>query len=268
VTQEAQAEPDALARPLDQTGQVRDDERWAILSHGDDTEVRLQRREGVRGDLRPGAADRAHEGALADVGKAEQADVGHDFELEQQVVGLARATRLGLARRSIGRCGEVLVAFAPAPATGDTDALTREDELRLGGAAADDVHDGAERYLQCEVIACRPIAVFALAIFPPFGPVHGLAMKIEERGQAGVGLHEDATAAPAIPAGRPAMGDEALAPKRDGAVPAVAGFDPKATFVHEMHCGELIQHAAPRAATFTMFNPGSRQPAAVTGLPC
>ena len=48
------------------------------------------------------------------------------------------------------------------------------------------------------------------------------------------------------------MGDEALAPKRDGAVSAVAGFDPKATFVHEMHCGELIQHAAARAATFTM----------------
>ena len=63
-------------------------------------EVRDERREGVVGHLGPRARDGADEGALADVGEAEQAHVGEHLELEAELLLLARLAR---ARRGAAR---------------------------------------------------------------------------------------------------------------------------------------------------------------------
>ena len=100
---------------------------------GHDAEVRDERRERVVGDLRARARDRADERALADVGEAEQADVGHHLELEPQVLLLPGFAGLGAARRAVVRRREVDVAAPAAAAARDDDALARgvdvEEEL-------------------------------------------------------------------------------------------------------------------------------------------
>ena len=70
-------------RALDQPGDVGDDER-ALARQPDDAQVRDQRRERVVGDLGARRGDARDERRLADVGEAEQADVGEQLELEAQ----------------------------------------------------------------------------------------------------------------------------------------------------------------------------------------
>src|SRR5512135_3819238 len=69
VLEKLVAQTVSLVRPLDQTGNVGNDEAAEILQ-GDDPQVRFQRREGIVRDLRPGGADPRDESGLADVGKA------------------------------------------------------------------------------------------------------------------------------------------------------------------------------------------------------
>jgi hypothetical protein len=106
------------------------------------------------------------------------------------------------------------------------------------------VHDGAERHFQGEVCPGGSVAILALAVLSALGAIHGLAVKVVEGSEARIRLHVDAAAAPAVPARRPAMRNEPLAPKRYGTVSTVAGFDPESTLVHEMHGAAYTARAA------------------------
>ena len=78
VAEEPMTEALALARPLDQPGDVGDDELGVVVE-AHDAEVRFQRGERVVGDLRLGRRDDADQRALADVGEADEGDVGHQL---------------------------------------------------------------------------------------------------------------------------------------------------------------------------------------------
>ena len=69
VPEEASADPGPLARALDQSGKVGQDKLAVVQPH--DPELRLQRRERVVGDFRPGMSDGCEEGRLAGVGEAD-----------------------------------------------------------------------------------------------------------------------------------------------------------------------------------------------------
>jgi hypothetical protein len=80
VAKELFAEPEPAARPLDEPGDVGDDE-LAIVETSD-TKVRDERREGVVRDLRPRAREGREERRLPGVRQARQADVGEKLQLE------------------------------------------------------------------------------------------------------------------------------------------------------------------------------------------
>ncbi len=90
-----------LVRPLDQAGDVGDDER-TVRPGVDRPKVWVLGRERVVGDLGVSAGDSREQGRFAGVGQADQADVGDDFQFQVDPAFLAGEALLGL-------CGARLV---------------------------------------------------------------------------------------------------------------------------------------------------------------
>ena len=85
VAEEAVAEADAFMRAFDQPGQIGEHEFALVDAH--DAELRMQRGEGIVGDLRLGRGDHRQEGGLAGIGQADQPGVGD--QLQPQADGAA-----------------------------------------------------------------------------------------------------------------------------------------------------------------------------------
>ncbi len=110
------AEPLALVSAGDESGDVRDDERFVI--HSDDSQVRHQSGERVVGDLRTRRRDTRDESGLAGVGEADQPDIGEKSQLEPQPPALTGAALLGERRRTPCRRCEASVPLAATAALG------------------------------------------------------------------------------------------------------------------------------------------------------
>ena len=91
MLEELDAKAGAEVGAFDQAGHVGHGERALVgcVADLDHAEVGLESGEGVVGDLRLGGGEARDEGGLADVGKADQADVGEEAELKAVVVGFA-----------------------------------------------------------------------------------------------------------------------------------------------------------------------------------
>ena len=137
VAEELVPEPTALARPLDQPGDVGDDE-LVVVVEAHHAEVGLERRERVVGDLRLGRRDDADQRALADVREPDQGDVGHQPDLQLEPALLAVLALLGERRRpaavgeEAGRC-PVRRARRRRPATGRRGSTARRASRRCRG---------------------------------------------------------------------------------------------------------------------------------------
>ena len=94
-----------------------------------DAEVRLERGERVVGDLRLGRRDDADQRALADVGEADERDVGHQLELELEPALLAVLALLGERGRAALVGQELGVAAAAAPAGGGEPAVAVVEQV-------------------------------------------------------------------------------------------------------------------------------------------
>ena len=108
VGEEVVPEAGALARALDQSGDVGEHE-LAVVGV-DRAEHRLERRERVVGDLRRRARQAGQQRGLAGVRQPDEADVGEQLEVQLDPALLARQAALGEARRLARRRREVLVA--------------------------------------------------------------------------------------------------------------------------------------------------------------
>ena len=143
VAEEQVAEAVALVRPFDDAGDVGDDEGLVVV-RADHAEVRDERRERIVGDLRLGRADDGDQRRLAGVREADQADVGDQLQLDEQLALVAGVAVLREARRLTRGGGEVLIAPSAAASFGDKDTFpfVREvgDDL-AGGFIADDRTD-------------------------------------------------------------------------------------------------------------------------------
>ncbi len=194
-----------------------------LLAEIEHPEVRLEGRERVVGDLRPGRGERREEGRLARVRQPDEADVGDQPELEADPALLARLALLGVLRGPVGRRGEVDVAEPPTAAPGDHGQLLDRDEVG-DELAARVVVDGRPRWDREDEIAAglavtaratpraarRRLEVAVLAVVPQ-GRLPGIDPEV------------DRAAAPAVAPVRPAARDVRLASERRGAVPAVTG---------------------------------------------
>src|SRR5262249_56452137 len=109
------AQPSALGRPLDEAWDVGEHE--VVIPRPDDTQVRLEGREGIVGDFRTGRADGRDERRLARVREAHEGGVGHETEVEAEPLLLAVLALLGEARRPARVRQEAGVAAPTAPAT-------------------------------------------------------------------------------------------------------------------------------------------------------
>ena len=72
---------------FDETGDVRDDER--LIIDADDAEVRYERSEGIVGNLRLRGADHGDQSRFPGIGQTDDADVGDQLELDEQIALLA-----------------------------------------------------------------------------------------------------------------------------------------------------------------------------------
>ena len=122
MAQKRVAEADVAVRAFDQARHVAHGEAMEVrIFH--DADLRVQRGEGIRRDLGPGAGNGGQQGGFAGVGITDQADLGHDAQLEQEVAFVARLARLGEARGLARGGGEVAVAQAAASAFAQDEAL-------------------------------------------------------------------------------------------------------------------------------------------------
>ena len=124
VAQELDAQAVAGMRALDQSRNIGDDERPVIaVVGGDDAQVRLERGEGVIGDLGPRGRDARNQRGLAGVRETDQSDIGQQLQLEAELVFFAGTAVLVLGGRLMRRRGEARVALAAAAAACDDETI-------------------------------------------------------------------------------------------------------------------------------------------------
>ncbi len=205
----------------------------------DDAERGREGGERIVGDLRTRGAHHRDEGALADVGEAEEADVGHHLELEQELLHFSGLALLGAARGAIGRRREVEVAAAALAALGDDDALAVRGDVGelLAGRLVFDL--GADRQARDEILAAAAVAVGARAVLAAIGGQRPRVGEVEQGAHPAVALEDHVAAAAAVAAGGAAERNELLAAERDRAVAAVTGGDLHARLIDEPHRAAL-----------------------------
>src|SRR5690606_9678981 len=196
VPQETVAQPGAFGRAFDQPGDVGDDETlFGADAH--DTEVRMQRRERIVGDLRPRVADRSDQRRLAGVRQAEQSDVGKDLEFELQASLLARRARRALSRRAVRARLEVDVAPPALAALGQQLAFAVTDQIdeQLAAVLVEDLR--ADRHAQFDVLGSGAVLVGAATALAVAGLEPSLVTIVDQRVDVAIGYGPDAAAAPA-----------------------------------------------------------------------
>ena len=180
-----------------------------------DAEVRLERGERVVGDLRLGRADHADQRALADVGEADERDVGHQLQLELQPALLAVLALLG-ERRLAAPVGEELRVAAPAaPAGRGEPAVAGVGEVGEQLAAVEVGDDRALGHLHLEGLTAAAVHVLALAVDAVLGAAVRVVPEADQRRDVAVGDEPHVAALAAVAAVRPAHRDGALTPERD-----------------------------------------------------
>src|SRR5437763_720810 len=110
VPQELLAEAKTAARPLDEPGDVGDDELAIVEPR--DAQIRNERREWIVRDLRSSAGESREERGLSRIRQTGEADVGEELELEVNLPLLALASVFGDARRAPRARRKTGVAFS------------------------------------------------------------------------------------------------------------------------------------------------------------
>src|SRR5690242_12202522 len=206
MAEKARAETGAVMGALDETRQIGDDEFLAV--DADHAELRGEGGERVIGDLRPGAADRGKEGGFAGIRQPDQRHVGDQLEAQPDPALLAGPTRIGTARRLVGRALVMGVAEAAIAAAGDDDALAglRQIGQKDGLVLAKNLR--ADGGLDDQVLASGAAAVLPHAVAPAPRLEMLPVAEVDERIEVRHRLQNDAAAAAAIAAIGPAELDE------------------------------------------------------------
>ena len=233
MCEELVPEPDALARPFDQAGDVGDRQLPAVgRFHG--PEHRLESRERIIGDLRLRVRDPPEQRRLTRVRQPDQGRVRKQLQPQFELRLLPGEPGLREPRCLARRRREVAI---PAPAA----SAARDNHPRAGRReVGDDLVLGEDlrpdRDLQLDVRA-----VGAMLPAPPprlAAPAleHALRAERGEVAQVGVGDQQDVAAAAAVAAVRPTLGDELLPAEREPAVAPAPGLHRDA--------GPIVEHRA------------------------
>ncbi len=221
VGEEVVAEPGAVARALDQPGDVGDDELAVVglerPQHG------LERRERVGGDLRLRAGHARQQRGLAGVGQADEPDVGQQLEVQLDHALVAGQAALGQPRRLPHGRLEARVAAAARPAARDGDLLARAHEVVVRPVPARDLRAG--RHRDDQLLAVRAVPLGALAVAAPLGAEVRAPAEALEVAQVVVAAQHDVAAGAAVAAVGAALGHVRLPPEGQAAVAARSRAD-------------------------------------------
>ena len=238
VPQKVVAQAGALGGPLDDAGDVGQDEGHPLL-HVHHPQVGEQGGEVVVGDLGPGLAYHAQQGGLAHVGEAHQAHVGQELELQDHVPALAGQARLGEAGHLPGGGGEVLVAPAAVAAAGQHEAVglghVADDLLRLGVP-----HHRAPGNLDDQILPVLAGAALALAVHAVGRHVLALVPEVHQGGHVLVDLQNHAAPPAAVAAVGAAGGHVLLPVEGHRAVAAIARLHRDAGGIHKGCCHRVL----------------------------
>jgi len=232
VLQELEAQALSGVRALDDARNVGDHEA-AMIGQRHDAQIRLEGGERIVGDLGTRGGDDRQERALPRVGLAQQADVGDQLEHQLDRPLFPVGSRLPLARRLMGRRGELGVAPPAASALGHEQRLARLQELAQSFATLGNAYLGAWGNRQEQIVPRASGHLLPLPMDAALGLPFGVVAVVEQRREVGVDPHEDTAARAAVAAVGAALGDVLLASERDAAVAAVAGFDVDVGFIDE-----------------------------------
>ena len=163
VLEELNAKAVTEVRAFDQPGEVGDGEGGGVgkVADLDDAEVGFKGGEGVVGDLRFGGREPRDQSGLPDVGKADEAGVGQEAQLETVVALFATAAEFMFSGSLMGGGGEVLVASSAASATGDDNGFIGAGEVvdELAGGIVEE--EGANGDVEGGVLASLAGAIRA-----------------------------------------------------------------------------------------------------------
>ena len=233
MAEKSVAEAGAFMRALDQAGNIGEHEFAPLRVH--DAKLRVQRGEGIVGDLRFCRADDREEGRLAGIGQADEARVGDQLQPQPDPALFAFLARIGVARRAVGGGLEMRVAEAAIAAFGQHEFFAERGEVvdQRFAVLVDDLR--ADRHFQHDRFAVGPMAVAAHAIDALRSLEVLLIAIVDQRVEPVDHFDDDIAAATAIAAGRTAELDEFFAAERHAAVSAVAGADIDLGFIKKFH---------------------------------
>ena len=224
VPQELVAEAGAGVRPFDEARNVGHHE-LPVAIDVDDAEVGVLGGEGIVGDLRAGARQAGEERAFAGVGLADQADVGDDFQLQEQLAAFAFAAGRGIARGAVGGAFEMGVASAAVAAAGGDDGVAVLRQILESEAAFGVDDERAGRDFDDQVVGAFALLVCAAAGRAVVGAPEAVMGEGGEVVDAVFGDDDHAAAIAAVAAVGAAVRDIFFAPKADAAVAAAASLD-------------------------------------------
>ena len=131
------------------------------------------------------------------------------------------------------RCGEVLIASAPAPAARNHQALIGTGEIVNALASVGIVENRPDRYFQNDVVALLPGSVGTFAVTSSLCLVLRIEPEVHEGIVALARLHDHIPTMSAIAARRATARDKLLPTERHAAIPAVSGLHANFRFIDE-----------------------------------
>ena len=147
--------------PFNQPRNIRHDEAAFFLGFSDrhDTEVGLQSREGIVGNLRPRRRDTRNQRGLANIGITDQPHIGEQFEFQAEDTLFARPSFFMLTRRLMRGRGKARIPPPTPSAASNHDALIRMGKIVDFLAGFGVVHNRSHRNFQQNIHAFASLAV-------------------------------------------------------------------------------------------------------------
>ena len=191
-------EAPSFARTLDQPGNIGD-HVFETVVEAHDTQMRLECRERVVGDLRLCGGHARDEGALAHVREPDDGHVGHELELESQPSLLAVLALFGKGRSTAPIRHETRVASATRARARREEPITVMDQVREHPAVVVE-QNRALGHRDHQIIGAGTVLILALAVFAVGRSTMGMIPKREQRRDVVIGDQPDIAALRAVAA--------------------------------------------------------------------
>ena len=220
VAQKSVAKPGAEMRAFNQAGNIGKDEVLIVKHHR--SQIRLQRREGIIGDLGLGVAHDRKQGRFPGIRKTDKRHVGEQFKFKRQPAFAAGLALFRHARRLIGRGLEARVSASAASTGRRNHLLLVANQIGDQSAGFGVAHDCAWRHADDKRLGIGAGLVARTAFAASFGFEMDPLAKVVKRIEVGVGFHDHIAAASAAATRWSAASHIFLAAKRHHAVATLA----------------------------------------------